>query len=136
MRPLLSNTALQRHGASSELVVVLHGYTRTARDMQPLADLVRETHPDADILCPDYPARWTANTDPGVVARELEILIDEVHEPHHARVILLGHSAGGLLLRKALVLGRVASRAWAERVERIVLLAGINRGWSLEERPG
>jgi pimeloyl-ACP methyl ester carboxylesterase len=60
----------------------------------------------------------------------------------------VGYSKGALLIRKAFVYGhgRVedleavrgearSAMAWVRAVERIVLLAGMNRGWTLRHRP-
>src|SRR5258705_11751630 len=49
-------------------------------------------------------------------------------------LILVGHSAGGLLMRMAFLLGAGEdpvtrqSSPWADRVSRIILLAGLSRG--------
>jgi len=74
----------------------------------------------------------------------------------YEQVVLVGYSAGALVLRKAMVwglgqledhphpeLGQEQQWRWAldddgslgQRIRRVVLIAGINRGWSLEERP-
>ncbi|MBD2035631.1 hypothetical protein H6F76_11430 [Leptolyngbya sp. FACHB-321] len=59
---------------------------------------------------------------------------------------MVGHSAGALILRKTYVmamgydsdhvmLGKIPQRAWATKVDRIILMASINRGFSLAQRP-
>jgi pimeloyl-ACP methyl ester carboxylesterase len=74
-----------------------------------------------------------------------------VSERGYERIHIVGYSMGALLLRKAYVYGsgsvedfpfsagtRATSRApqeWVKRVERFVLLAGTNRGWSHDDPP-
>ncbi|HEX5809469.1 MAG TPA: hypothetical protein VFY25_12455 [Anaerolineales bacterium] len=64
----------------------------------------------------------------------------------YKRIILIGYSMGALLIRKAYVYGKgseedrqipnnTTANEWTKHVERIILLAGINRGWSLDNRP-
>lgn len=56
------------------------------------------------------------------------------------RIILIGHSIGGLLVRYAYLLGLGGlggqERTWAGKVHRIVLLAVPNRGWDLHRLQG
>jgi len=76
-------------------------------------------------------AQWAANTN-------------------YQGIICVGHSMGCLLLRKAYVYGRgqiddsplanegttgAEPSEWVRHVDRFVLLAGTNRGWSLEKKP-
>jgi len=65
--------------------------------------------------------------------------------PQYSKTILIGHSIGGLLTRKAYIVacGEIANapfetdielreqKEWAPFVERVILLAAINRGWSI-----
>ena len=119
--------------------------------MEGIIQAIRERRPDADILFFGYPASIFSNADPFVLADQLEEAIAQRYrDRNYSRIILSGHSIGGLLIRKAFVYGRgsvedlpLAGQAvttrepheWTKRVDRIVLLAGMNRGWSAEERP-
>jgi pimeloyl-ACP methyl ester carboxylesterase len=70
------------------------------------------------------------------LARDLRARIDQewISKGPFDDVILAGHSLGGLLVRQAYVMaqgGDVTTRQrsdWADRVSRIILLAGANRG--------
>src|SRR6185312_10771678 len=65
----------------------------------------------------------------------------------YERIVLIGHSVGALLARKAYVYGLgatedqtvferpTAARPWAQKVERLILLAPMNRGWDIRPRP-
>ena len=78
------------------------------------------------------------------LASQLETVIHEAHQMHGFEdITLIGHSAGALIARKAYVYGRGKTedrdpwpyqspiRPWATKVNRIVLAAGMNRGWSV-----
>lgn len=129
------------------LAVVVHGVAGRS-SIDGLVELVRSQLPQADCAVLDYDARPWSNTDPFAVANVLE---QELHaladrDTPYREIVLIGHSAGGAILRKAFVwghgqeqdrdrFGRRQRRAWVGRVVRIVMLAGINRGWSVEQRP-
>lgn len=131
-------------GEGKQLIVIVHGLSGR-QAIQPTVDLARAAFPRADLLTIAYDARLLSNADPYEIANRLEA---EIHERERAAeygsIILVGHSMGGMIVRKALLWGygleedRVAPkghRPWSGRVERVVSLAGINRGWSIEPRP-
>jgi pimeloyl-ACP methyl ester carboxylesterase len=145
----LSEIGVEKHRASRQLVVMVHG--GLGRGKQPLHDLielVNQELPNADLLVPAYPGGRFVNTNSYALASKLEALIDRTFEDgRYERIILIGYSAGGLLLRKAYVygLGSTEDRRsyprtsrqhrWTKHVERIVLAAGMNRGWSVDPPP-
>lgn len=130
---------------AATLVAVVHGVSGRA-SVEGLVGLVQASLPGADCLVLDYDSRPFGNSDPYAVANVLEErLHEEFGSGRYRDVILVGHSAGGAILRKAFVwangqeedrhsLGARGVRPWAQAVRRIVMLAGINRGWSVEER--
>jgi pimeloyl-ACP methyl ester carboxylesterase len=130
--------------AGKRLVVLVHGLS--GRDsMQPLVDLAREAYDDADILTFRYDARPLSNADVFGVANQLESEIHAAFESQpYDSIVLAGHSLGAMLLRKALLWAYgieddrrapKGARVWSTKVVRVVSLAGINRGWSVDERP-
>lgn len=147
LRPRRVRVDLRRSGSAgaTTLVAVVHGVSGRG-SVEGLVGLIQSTLPQADCLVLDYDSRPFSNTDPFDVANVLE---ERLHEEFSAggyrSVILVGHSAGGAILRKAFVwargqeedryqLGARGTRPWAQAVQRIVMLAGINRGWSVETR--
>ena len=130
---------------ATTLVAVVHGVSGRA-SVEGLLALIQETFPRADCLMLDYDSRAYGNSDPYTVANVLEERLHEAFtQSHYQHVILVGHSAGGAILRKAFVWacgeeedrhdrGARGARPWAKSVLRIVMLAGINRGWSVEEK--
>lgn len=143
----------REHGTSQHLVVLVHGYDGTPRLLNDVVTEIRNAYPNADLLRPLYQQGRAHNENPFQIASELETRISEYAERRqrngqaYEKIILIGYSMGALLIRKAYVYGkgseedRPGSRdhtppnPWTERVERIILLAGINRGWSLDKRP-
>ena len=63
----------------------------------------------------------------------------------YERVILIGHSIGALIVRKAVVFAHgqtqdapvqpaPTARPWAQKIERVILFAAMNRGWRSNQR--
>lgn len=117
-----------------------------------------------DLLVPVLVANPLSNQRPQEAAWSLQKRIHttfmeraQAGRPYRS-VVLVGYSAGSLVLRKAMVwgLGQIEDHTekelareyrwrWAldetgtrlgGTIGRIVLIAGINRGWSLQRRPG
>ena len=143
-------------GPSSDVLAVwMHPYKGNRATQEVMLAYLREAMPGADLLMPRYPG-GLRNTDPFWVAAELQYVIARAYEDArennrpYQQIVLIGYSAGALLIRKALAyglgeledhpfpeLGRATRASWEEIATRtrVVLLAGINRGWSLEEHP-
>jgi predicted esterase len=142
-RPESTEVVLHARGGS-RLVVVVHGMA--GRDaVQPAFDLAREAFPAADLLEVRYDAGTLSNADPFDIAETVEARIHAAHaKADYKSIVLVGHSMGAMLIRKVLLWGHgeEADRAgpkgrhsWVDKVERVVSLAGINRGWSIEPKP-
>jgi hypothetical protein len=128
------------------LVVVAPGLPGLKRMSGALA-LVKRVMPNADVLVVDYPNGYVVNENPLTIANEIELRIHEHWtRGKYANVILFGYSAGAALLRKAFVWGHGQEedrenygcrghRKWVACVNRFVLLAGMNRGWSTDPKP-
>ena len=137
---------LQRPGAEV-LAVLLHAYNQTPASLERVAAEVCRAYPQSDVFAPRLPAGTFSWADPDRIASDLLAAIDSFcaarpSQPDRAgyrSVILIGHSLGAMMARKvwALAHGATASgavdpalaRPWAPHIERIVLLAALNRGW-------
>ena len=116
---------------------------------------------DTDTLAPDLPFGRFSITSPAEVLANLVVSIDAAWTKRLARgqpyeqIVIIGHSMGSLFARKlyAVACGEIADapfeselkerlaaigaapvdavRPWAGTVKRIVLMAGLNRGWSI-----
>lgn len=135
----------EKHGASKDLVVLLHAFDASPERLIHLADRARQRLPDADLYIPRLPVSSPFSTTPmAMMVQDLLRTLDGLC-PSYDRIQLVGHSLGGLLARKLYVVacGSLEDapleapfegsprRAWAGKVERIILLAGMNRGWQI-----
>jgi hypothetical protein len=134
--------------SSKTLAVVLHGMESHPQRFAALKRHVL-TCTDADVKIPPLPLAWTSFADPLAVVARVQSMIDDWWETGaYNRVLLIGHSCGAVLARKIYIcacgnrtrapleheLREQCSepRAWAKEVDRIVLLAGMNNGWSVD----
>ncbi len=148
---LLRNTTPEIRGASRSLVLVVHAYRSKSANMGGIRDAVRESLPDADFLAPDYPSNVFSDADPVRIAEELVAIVTDAIAARRDRggdyqeIVFIGHSLGALLVRKAYVFARgvnqdhtgvlaPAPQDWAKLVSRVILLAGVNRGWALRRK--
>lgn len=138
---------LEPPGDSSHrrLVVMVHGLSGREA-FEPAVALARESLPRSDFLIFAYDTSLLSNASPYVLANKME---REIHALDTRRgydeIVLVGHSMGGMLLRKVVLWangieddragGRAGVRTWAGKVSRFVSLASINRGWSVDPRP-
>lgn len=115
-------------GKTGKLHFVLHGYAGPKRE----ADIAGALRPYGKVIGLYYP-HGAKSEDPLKVAAGLAKEIER-----HARaepdreIVLVGESMGALLIRRAYLDG--LSQPWSKRVSRIVLLAGMNRGWDITGR--
>jgi predicted esterase len=132
------------------LVVLAYGTQNTAIYLDSLNSILAEVRSGADVLTVEYTSDALSNADPFLISEQICQAIQDAYEKgKYDCIILVGYSKGALLVRKALVYGyghiedldtelSGASRpvlSWVGAVDRLVLLAGMNRGWTLRNRP-
>jgi len=137
-------TTLEPGRDHKTLVVFMRGLAGAGRT-EALSKFVRSAYPDADFLTSTVTPSTFANIDPYLLSDIMEQDIASAYgRAHYDRIVLVGFSMGAAVLRKALVWGhgweqdRTAQQGrheWVDHVERFVSLAGLNRGWSIEEKP-
>lgn len=154
MSTLIDPKSLTSYASASKLVVLLHAFTHTADSMKYVKAVIAESHGScgADIFIPELPLSRSSCADPVAVCNQLLQQIDALWSARidkygtaYQGIIIVGHSFGALLGRKLYVYacGETAkapfepgitpktTRPWAAKVERIILLAGMNRGWRI-----
>ena len=101
-------------------------------------DIRSELGAHGDTLYLSYPHPSWSNADPLRVAKGLAGAIDEQFERQkqvanggYSRIVLIGQSMGALLAKRTFLEGEESGQAWSRRVSRVVLLAGMNRGWDI-----
>ena len=149
-------------GRHSVLVVLLHAYRHMPDSLACVEDAVRESMPHAHVIKPPLPLQTWSMEDLNEVSAGVVTLIDQQVEhraaaqlPGFEKIVLVGHSTGSMIARKVYVIacGETkeapfehrdqsgdetlhAGRDWADRVDRIIQLSGMNGGWSVSHNMG
>ncbi|WP_332848000.1 hypothetical protein [Massilia sp. S19_KUP03_FR1] len=150
---------LERRPGSTELVVLLHGLRNRSDRLRDVRAVIRQHQPGADLYAPAMPIRHLSCRIPAAeLVADLTDAIDFIVAARpqlngYKSITLVGHSVGAVFARKMAIVaygeqidanGAVPApfeapltrfrqaRAWARRIRRVVLLAGMNRGWSTE----
>ena len=150
---------LERRPGSTELVVLLHGFRNQSERLRDAREVIRQHHPGADLYAPAMPTRRLSSRIPAAdLVAQLTDAIDfivaarpDLHR--YKSIALVGHSIGAVFARKIAIVahgeqrdanGAVPepfeaalarfrqARPWARRIRRVVLLAGMNRGWTTD----
>lgn len=129
---------------------------KKAKHLSSIAETILEQGPfqDATTVIPELPISFLSISDPEILARDIVLLIDDLNDNYlFDNIYFIGHSAGALIIIKVYLCaygeiennfeGRLfdyhkeadyyalkSSREWVKKVNRIILLAGINLGWS------
>jgi hypothetical protein len=134
-------------GGAKNLLVFVPGYRKTPASYASLLEsLMKEPAApfnNADVLAITYRNHLTSNADPTEVARRISAAIQTcVDSGRYSCVYLLGHSLGGLLLRRSVIEGGGppapgeeprGRQRWTAMIGRMVLLASGNRGFYLNK---
>jgi len=113
---------------STTLFVYIHGLKRSRQ--WPLMQEVLEPH--GATLQLTYPHPAFSNAEPLTVARRLSDEIErQVGQEPYQHLVLIGQSMGALLAKRAFLDAEQQGLAWAGKVQRLVLVAGMNRGWDI-----
>lgn len=150
---------LERRPGSTELVVLLHGFRNRSDRLRDARETIRRHCPCADLYAPAMATRHFFCRVPAEdLVAELTHAIDRLTAARpeinrYQSIALVGHSVGAVFARKISVVAhgeqhdangdvpapfepRLAqfrtARPWARSLRRVVLLAGMNRGWSAE----
>lgn len=128
------------------LVILLHGFASRPDDLRTLVPVIDKAYGEPDIFAPGLPMHFFSFHEPLALCRNLLEQIDALYEKHrYERIVLVGHSFGSLIARKLVVcafgnspeapleegLGIDQERPWGDSINRVILLAGMNRGWSI-----
>jgi hypothetical protein len=124
-----------------------------AANLSQLRDAIQADFPDDRCILLTYPSSRWSNANPLEIATlcvtKIQSEFDQRNDEGYREVILVGHSLGALLVRKACLIAhgicsdfapglgvRAAPRrkAWANKITRLVLLAGMSRAWRLTPR--
>lgn len=159
---VLSHNHIESTKQSETLVVLLHAYTANGESLDEVKHVIKShsEFEDAHIYAPDLPFGLLSMANPINVSNDLMNKIDELWQANnYQKIVFVGHSMGALFARKLYVLatGEQAGarflakyhqlakqqgksyrkpRMWVKSVDRIILLAGMNNGWTLSHHMG
>lgn len=108
------------------LFVLVHGYDPDRNLWDSLEEVLLS---EGSVLRLTYDAAPTSNADPQHIANGIGAAIADANV-RGSRIVIVAHSIGALLARRAVLDGLRRGDNWSQDVERLVLLAGMNRGWS------
>lgn len=157
---MASHLYLERHGRSDELFIALHGFSKAKGRLSAVRETITELSPNADIFAPVLPFAkgMTCLVKAESIVADLMREIDQIVAERSAQgqtyrtIYFVGHSIGAVFARRLVITafgeqydpdgGRPApfepeltdfrkKRIWADSIRRIVLLAGMNRGWTV-----
>lgn len=117
-----------QHHSNSTLFVYVYGMDRGK--YWPL--MQRELTPYGDTLEFEYPNPLISNDDPEDISVRIAHQISlAFKERSYDRVVLIGQSMGALLIKRVFLEAESTNEPWTSAVKRIVLVAGMNRGWDI-----
>ena len=151
---------LSEGGKRDELIVAIHGFSSSAGNrLAAVREVTRMARPDADIFTPELPiarnrlCRRMAESLVVELVESIEQILDARKQTGgaYASITFIGHNA--VLARKIVIVAfgeqrdrtgdcpapfgdafakfREKPRDWAPLIKRLVLLAGMNCGWSV-----
>lgn len=127
-------------GDRGRVFVVFHGLGGHA-PMDGVYRAIENSAPAGGvIIAPQVGTGWVGNLDPREVVRAVIERVEAVAKEHD-HITIVGYSAGGVLARELFLTAWGVDRdrpfdvdlqplGWAKKIDRVVLLAGMNRGWS------
>lgn len=136
--PLVSSSFHRKPQGKTTLFVLVHGFNHNPARWDGMASVLGE---HGDVLRLEYPSGVLSNAEPDTVARGVSEEIEKaLAKANPARIVIVAHSIGALVARKALLYAVGGTdiprndqyrRSWGDKVNRVVLLAGTNRGWDI-----
>ncbi len=143
-----------KHNAAPKIfVILLHGYLGSPSNFNSLLKEINECFSNPKIVNPKMPLGLLSCANPVTIINDLlsevqnewDTLTAEEKKEH--KIIIIGYSTGAILARKLYITacGQNADAPfeegikadspteWTANVERIILFAGMNKGWSLNQ---
>lgn len=132
-----ADTEKQDDNHVKNLVVVLHGFMAKPAKYDSLKELIRTTYDNTEVIVPRLPLSKLSFSNPDTIANKLIEQIDEKWNLlsnkglKEFQIVLIGHSTGAILARKLYLEAYKQEKDWRGNIERIILIAGINQGWTI-----
>ena len=134
--PVNVSATLVKGAADGPLMVIVPGLNQgtwwpfaTGDPVERYRGITADLTTRGDVLILGYPNGLVSNASPRGIARALADKIRAEWSRNPRDIQLIGHSIGALLVRQAML--EPVAQAWVGQVKRVVLLAGMNRGWDI-----
>lgn len=144
---------MEKQKVSPPIVLIIHGFASHKEKYAELKEIVEKSYPGCDPIIPYFPLPLFSTIQPNKIVNDLlqvldkawkEYLLISYPEDLPPEIIIVGHSAGCLLARKLYIVAcgetenclfehdvnNKQPKEWAKHVSRIILLAGVNNGWT------
>lgn len=110
--------------------MLVHGFSPDEKRWKAVGESLE---PHGEVLRLTYQAGPSSNASPAAIAANIGKAIEShVASTGRSDIVIVAHSMGAPLARRALLDGLKSNAKWASSVHRMVLLAGMNRGWTTE----
>ena len=144
---------MEKQQVHPPIVLIIHGFATHKERYAELKELIKNSYPGCNPIIPDFPLPLFSTTHPNKIVDDLLQVLDNAWEEYLSNshpedplpeIIIVGHSAGSLLARKLYIIAcgenrncpfeqdikNKETKEWAKQVSRIILLAGVNNGWT------
>ncbi len=144
---------MKKLNVSPPIVLIIHGFACRKERYGELKKIIEKSYPGCDPIIPDFALPFISTTHPNKIVNDLLLVLDDAWEAYLSNrgpedqlpeIIIVGHSAGSLLARKLYIVARGENpncpfetsvtnkkpKEWAKQVVRIILIAGVNNGWT------
>lgn len=144
---------MKKLNVSPPIVLIIHGFACRKERYAELKKIIEKSYPGCDPIIPDFALPLFSTTHPNKIVNDLLQVLDNAWEAYLSNrhpedqppeIIIIGHSAGSLLARKLYIVARGENpncpfetgvsnkkpKEWAKQVARIILIAGVNNGWT------
>ncbi len=132
-RSVLRTEQYFRHEDSDTLIVFFHGVQQQAGNYSKLFEKFQTDarFGSVDAVGFSFNASVFSNLNPNHIASAAADHISNLakEKETYRHIVLAGHSLGGLLARRTLLMAHENNQGWPAKVERLVLLASTNRGY-------
>lgn len=144
------------------LVYIIPGYRSTAQSMRDVIETAKDCYPDSDVICPTLAIRsnFKFKRATQTLVEQIDAIDRLYQENNYEEIIIVGYSIGALIAQRILIEaggvdarwtdkedqqenpfasmleprlnGVDLKRDWARKVKRLVLIAGMTKGWSTD----
>lgn len=117
---------------AGSLAVLVHAYQKGPSSLKAIRVVMEDA--GYTVWAPQLPLSTFSLSNPEDIAAKVHSgLVKRVEDGKYTNIVIIGHSCGALIARRLylLTLANSETSNLAARISRLVLMAGMNRGWSI-----